>query len=60
MAIIYRAGGERTPYGILGANGGWVELQTKAEYDNLKRAGVPEIWVERVTLNSLIADARAT
>ncbi|QDW64162.1 N-acetylmuramoyl-L-alanine amidase [Oerskovia sp. KBS0722] len=60
MAIIYRAGGERTPYGIFGTNGGWVELRTKEEYDNLKRAGVPEVWVERVTLNNLIADARST
>lgn len=60
MPIIYRAGGERTPWGILGANGGWVELRSKEEYDNLKRAGVPEVWVERLTLNNLIADARAT
>lgn len=59
MAIIYRATGERTPYGILGANGGWVELATKAEYDNFRRAGVPEIWVESWTLKSLIADSRS-
>lgn len=59
MPMIYRAGGERTPYGILSANGGWVELRTKEEYDNLKRAGVKEVWVERLTLNNLIADSRA-
>ncbi|WP_171468229.1 N-acetylmuramoyl-L-alanine amidase [Cellulosimicrobium sp. 72-3] len=59
MPIIYRAGGERTPYGIFGHNGGWVELQTKAEYDNLRNAGVPVVWVERRTLDNLVRDARA-
>lgn len=59
MPIIYRARGERTPYGIYSDNGGWAELQTKAEYDNLKNAGIPEVWVERLTLDWLIKDSRS-
>lgn len=59
MPIIYRAAGERTPYGIFGHNGGWVELQTKSEYDNLRNAGVPVVWVERRTLDNLVVDGRS-
>ena len=58
MAIIYHAAGERTPYGILAENGGWVELSTEAELQSLKEAGVPEVWVERLTLDNIIANAR--
>jgi hypothetical protein len=58
MATIYHAAGERTPYGILAENGGWVELTTEAELESLKDAGVPEVQVERLTLDNLIADAR--
>lgn len=57
--MIYRAVRERTPYGVYAHNGGWAELQTKAEYDNLKNAGVPEVWVERLTLDWLIKDSRS-
>ncbi|MCR1980965.1 N-acetylmuramoyl-L-alanine amidase [Cellulosimicrobium cellulans] len=59
MAIIYRAAGERTPYGVFGHNGGWVELSSRAEYNNLIQAGVAVVWVEAWTLKNLIADARA-
>lgn len=59
MAIIYRAAGERTPYGVFGHNGGWVALSSRAEYNNLVQAGVPVVWVETATLTNLIADARA-
>lgn len=58
-AMIYRATGERTAFGVYAHNGGWVELASRAEYDNLKAAGVPEVWVEPATLKNLIADARA-
>ncbi|PTU57178.1 hypothetical protein DBB34_05375 [Sphaerisporangium cinnabarinum] len=57
--IIYRAAGERTKYGVLAHNGGFVELQSKAEYDNLRKAGAREVWVEKYTLKNLIADARS-
>lgn len=59
LMVIYRAAGERTKYGVLAHNGGFVELSTKAEYDNLKKAGAREIWVETYTLKNLIADVRA-
>lgn len=57
--MIYRASKERTPFGVYAHNGGWVELSSKAEYDNLKAAGVPEVWVEAHTLKALIADSRS-
>ncbi len=54
MPIIYRAGGERTRYGVLVQGLAAVELSTKAEYDNLRAAGVKEVWIERKTLDAII------
>lgn len=59
MPMIYHARGERTPFGIYSHSGGWAELFTQAEYDSLKNAGVPEVWVERQTLDWLIKDSRS-
>lgn len=58
MPIIYRAGGERTRYGVLVQGLAAVELSTKAEYDNLRAAGVKEVWIERKTLDAIIAGNR--
>lgn len=58
--MIYRAGNDKkTPFGIYAHNGGWVILKTNEERANLMRAGVPEVWVEKQTLDNLIADARS-
>ncbi len=59
VPIIYRAADERTKFGVLAHNGGFVELSTKAEHDNLVKAGAREVWVEKYTLRNLIADARS-
>lgn len=56
-AYILRTSG--TPLGTLACNGGFVILSSQEEYNNLKNAGVPEIWLESFTLNSLITDARS-
>lgn len=58
--MIYRAQNERTKYGVYAHNGGWVELSSANEYNNLKAAGVPEVWVEPKTLAALLEDSRTT
>lgn len=58
VPVIYRAGGYGQ-YGVLAHNGGFVILRTKEETDNLTKAGVKVIWVEKSTLDNLIADVRA-
>lgn len=55
--MIYHAGGYPS-YGVYAHNGGWVELSSKEEYDNLVKAGVPVVWVEKKTLDNLIVDSR--
>lgn len=58
--IIMRAGGDATPYGTLVLGSAYAILRTQAEYDNLKNAGIPEVWVEPLTRDSIISDGRDT
>lgn len=54
--IIYRA--EGYGLGVLQSQGAWSLLRTREEKDNLLKAGAREVWVEKLTLASLINDAR--
>lgn len=55
MIILYAGG---YPNGVLFAGGGQVILTSAEEKKNLIAAGAKEAWVEKVTLDEIIASAR--
>lgn len=57
MALIYRAGGY-PDLGVLAHNGAFAVLSSDEELKNLSAAGIPIVWVEKLTLDELIADGR--
>lgn len=58
MPVIYRAGGYPS-LGVLAHNGGFVVLKLQEEVDNLTKAGAKIVWLDKATLDNLIADVRA-